>query len=66
MTARRLWALVGIVLVAAAVVVAFTRPGSGRPLDPSSASSDGSKALAAALRGYGVRVHTTTDPSAAT
>jgi hypothetical protein len=65
MNARRLWALVGIVLVAAAVVVAITRPGSGRPLDPSSPSSGGSKALATALRGYGVRVHTTTDPSAA-
>ncbi|HEU5008591.1 MAG TPA: DUF4350 domain-containing protein [Jatrophihabitantaceae bacterium] len=62
-SARRLWAIVGIVLIAAAVLVALTRPGSDRALDPSSPASGGGKALATALRGYGVRVHTSTDPS---
>jgi hypothetical protein len=65
MSARRLWVVVGVVLVAAAALVAITRPGSTRALDPSSPSSDGSKALATALRGYGVRVHVTSDPSEA-
>jgi hypothetical protein len=65
MRARTVWVVAAIVLVAAAVLVALTRPGSSRALDPSSPSPGGSKALATALRGYGVRVHTSTDPSTA-
>ena len=65
MRTRTVWVLVGLILVVAAILVAIARPGPDRPLDPASSAHDGSKALATALQGYGVRVLTSTDPSAA-
>ncbi|WP_375493931.1 DUF4350 domain-containing protein, partial [uncultured Jatrophihabitans sp.] len=61
----RSWlALAGIVVVGALVVTLLTG-GSGRPLDPASASKSGSKALAVLLRQYGSTVRSGDDVAAA-
>jgi hypothetical protein len=57
----RLWlAFVGVLLVGG-VLLALITPAPGAPLDPSSPSKGGSKALAVLLRQYGTTIVRTTD-----
>jgi hypothetical protein len=61
----RFWLAIAVLLVLAAVAVTGLTGGPPRPLDPSSASKSGSKALAALLEERGVRITRTAELAAA-
>ena len=62
----RLWVVLALVIVAVALGVALSEPSSGRPLDPTSARGDGSRALSVLLaaRGTSSRAVTAVDQAA--
>ena len=56
----RFWLALGGLLIVAAIVISLIKGSPADPLDPTSASKSGSKALATLLRDHGVTVHRVT------